>query len=148
MITVSDVEWSVHQVDAFVDAQLTAAVQYSNLVAAPHWEARQWLSFETQERFEREARAFLAAHASDLAWLSPDQAGYDLWMTRNQVGTGYWARYLPNDPGDMFHVRALSGRRDAATVAAFDAAMARLSEAARALGELDVYLGDDGELHV
>lgn len=104
---------------------------------------------QDRERVMEQAREFVRSHMSDLApWRTPDTAGYDLWMTRTGEGVGFWSRYLPGDRDDLFCVHALSVRRDPAAVAEFDAAMGRLSEAARALPEVDAYVGDDGLIHV
>ena len=54
---------------------------------------------------------------------SDEQAGHDLWLTRNGHGAGFWDRGL--------------GERGE-----------RLSEAARAYGSVDLYVGDDGKLYV
>lgn len=51
----------------------------------------------------------------------PDNVGHNLWLTRNGHGVGFWDRGL-GDPGDQ------------------------LSTEAEALGECDLYLGDDGRL--
>jgi hypothetical protein len=48
--------------------------------------------------------------------------GHDLWLTRNGHGTGFWDRGL-GDVGE------------------------RLACAARRMGESDLYVGDDGEVH-
>lgn len=50
------------------------------------------------------------------------RAGHDLWLTRNGHGTGFWDRDL-GDVGD------------------------RLSEAAKKLGESNLYVGDNGKLY-
>ena len=101
------------------------------------------------EGLEAAARAFADAHEADLVrWLSPGHAGYDLWMSRTGEGVGFESRYLPNDPDAIFSVYALGVRRDVAAVVEFDAAMCRLQDAARVLGEVWVYCGDDGLLYV
>lgn len=55
--------------------------------------------------------------------LSDEQAGHDLWLTRNGHGAGFWDRGLP---------------------AAIDE---ELSNAARAMGSVDLYVGDDGKVY-
>jgi hypothetical protein len=50
------------------------------------------------------------------------QAGHDLWLTRNRHGAGFWDRGLPHGE--------------------------ELSEIARAYGESDLYIGDDGQLYL
>lgn len=53
------------------------------------------------------------------------QAGHDYWLTRNHHGAGFWDRDALED-GDLGE---------------------RLSELARAEGEVDAYEGDDGLLY-
>lgn len=48
--------------------------------------------------------------------------GHDLWLTRNHHGAGFWDRGL-GDLGD------------------------RLTDAAHALGEVHLYVGDDGQIY-
>lgn len=59
----------------------------------------------------------------ELAGLAEDQVGHDFWLTRNGHGSGFWDRGL----GDV-------GKR--------------LSEAAKAWGSQDLYIGDDGLIYV
>ena len=58
----------------------------------------------------------------DASGLSPDQIGYDFWLTRNGHGAGFWDRGL----GDI-------GRK--------------LADAAQVYGSVDLYVGDDGKLY-
>lgn len=59
----------------------------------------------------------------NLDTLAADQVGHDFWLTRNRHGAGFWDRGL-GDLGD------------------------RLTAAAHTFGESDLYVGDDGNLHV
>lgn len=77
---------------------------------------------ESDKRMEADCDRFIAANRRDLSRIEPGQAGYDLWLTRNGHGTGYWDRDL-------------GGRGD------------RLTAAAKALGGCSLYLGDDGKIH-
>lgn len=52
-----------------------------------------------------------------------EQFGHDFWLTRNGHGAGFWDR-------------GLGGLGDA------------LTEASKTFGSSDLYVGDDGELHV
>jgi len=52
-----------------------------------------------------------------------EQAGYDFWLTRNRHGAGFW----DGDWGD---------------------AAGRLTDAAEAFGEIDLYVGDDGLIYM
>lgn len=38
--------------------------------------------------------AFTESNADDLAGMSPEQAGHDLWLTRERHGAGFWDRGL------------------------------------------------------
>lgn len=73
--------------------------------------------------------AFLTVHSEDLDTLviherySYARAGHDFWLTRNHHGAGFWDR-------------------------GFDALGERLTAAAHAFGESDLYVGDDGKLYV
>jgi hypothetical protein len=66
---------------------------------------------------------FCQANATDIANLDPAQVGHDFWLTRNQHGAGFWDRGL-GAVGD------------------------RLTKAAHAYGESDIYQGDDGNWYV
>lgn len=91
------------------------------------------------ERIKADCAAFQAAHAVDLEQAysetdySPEQAGRDLWFTRNGHGVGFWDR----DALDWF-AASDNGRKLQDT----------LSDGARALGSRDAYVGDDGKVYV
>lgn len=76
-----------------------------------------------------DCRAFQTANATQLAKAYETQgydvarAGHDFWLTRNGHGVGFWDRDL-GEAGDA------------------------LSEAARALGERDLFVGDDLKIHL
>ena len=55
-------------------------------------------------------------------WPDEEMAGHDFFLTRNRHGAGYWDRGL-GDVGD------------------------RLTKAAHAFGEFDLYVGDDGRIY-
>lgn len=67
---------------------------------------------------------FLADHWDDVIEHTGGmaQVGHDLWLTRNGHGAGFWDRGL-GEIGD------------------------RLSEAARAMGEVHLWVDDDGKVH-
>ena len=84
-------------------------------------------------RMETTAKAFYTEHEDDLAafdfWPPAGTnpfyyAGMDLWLTQNGHGAGFWDGDWPEAEGE------------------------RLSEAAKALGEFDLYEGDDGILYL
>jgi len=66
--------------------------------------------------------SFLSEHASDIGDRF-SQAGHDMWLTRNGHGAGFWDGDWPQEAGD------------------------RLSKAAHALGEVDLYVGDDDKIY-
>ncbi len=51
------------------------------------------------------------------------QAGYDFWLTRNRHGAGFWDGGWEKDVG------------------------LKLTNAAHAFGEYELYIGDDGQIH-
>lgn len=78
---------------------------------------------EALESMRADCAAFLEANAADLDGYGASAAGHDFWLTRNRHGAGFWDRGL-------------------------GALGERLSESARAYGESDLYIGDDGRLYV
>lgn len=66
---------------------------------------------------------FASTYADEIATRSDSAAGHDLWLTRNGHGAGFWDGDWPEP---------------AATI---------LDRAAKALGETNLYLGDDGKLY-
>lgn len=91
------------------------------------------LAPETLASMRADCERFIADNAADLAlyaeqrpgngqWTPSDYAGHDFWLTRCGHGVGFWDRGL-GDLGD------------------------RLSEAARAYGNIDLYVGDDGMIY-
>lgn len=77
---------------------------------------------ETEENARRDCEAFCGKHGSLFAGRERE-AGYDFWLTRNRHGAGFWDGDWPEPD---------------ATV---------LTEAAKAFGEVDPYVGDDGKLY-
>lgn len=78
---------------------------------------------ETAVAMRADVEAFAAANAGDLAGMDSGQAGHDFFLTRNHHGAGFWDRGL-GEIGD------------------------RLTAAAHAYGESDLFVGDDGQLYV
>jgi hypothetical protein len=70
-----------------------------------------------------DCNVFMRNNRFDLMVVDPSQAGHDFWLTRNGHGAGFWDRGL-GDIGD------------------------RLSVAARAFGEVNLYVGDDKKLYL
>lgn len=87
------------------------------------------LAYEQVFRSRAIVHKFITANLSDCQlWFDTfgeGQIGYDLWLTRNGHGAGFWDR-----PGSADVL----------------AAGARLSDAARKMGEQDIYVGDDGKV--
>lgn len=88
------------------------------------------LAPETEERFRADCERFMAENENTLLALKvsfrngmqAEQVGHDLWLTRNGHGAGFWDRGL-GEVGE------------------------RLTEAARAMGTCDLYVGDDGLIY-
>lgn len=86
----------------------------------------------TRARMEADCKAFYAAHSElfiDVNMtVSPDDidgfAGHDFWLTRCGHGAGFW-------DGDW--------KEPAATI---------LDKAAKAYGNVDLYVGDDKQIHM
>lgn len=66
---------------------------------------------------------FCETNAELIESLDPGQVGHDFWLTRNHHGAGFWDRGL----GELG---------------------VELTAAAHAFGESDLYVGDDGSIHV
>jgi hypothetical protein len=81
-------------------------------------------SQEAIDKAVEDSNDFIKANLSDLESVG-DQShhGHDFWLTSNGHGSGYWDR-------------------------GYGAVGDRLTEAAHVYGEADVYVGDDGELHI
>jgi hypothetical protein len=76
----------------------------------------------TLKRMIRDCRAFQNANANDIE-SDRGRAGHDFWLTRNRHGAGFWDRSRwPDDAG------------------------ARLTDAAHAFGECDLYVSDAGKI--
>jgi hypothetical protein len=78
---------------------------------------------ESLEFMRQDCARFKAQNAADLEGIHDAQAGHDFWLTRNRHGAGFWDRGL-GVVGD------------------------RLTNACYEFGESDVYVGDDGKVHV
>ena len=77
-----------------------------------------------------DCRKFCEANADTLALAgSEEQNGHDFWLTRNHHGSGYWDR-------------------EQMAEAKFSEVGERLTEAAEAYGECNLYRGDDGRIYV
>lgn len=85
----------------------------------PHW-SFDMLAPETLKEIIEICKDFQTANAADLeAAGNETQNGHDFWLTRNRHGAGFWDRGYPDEIGR------------------------RLTEAAHAYGEADLYVNDD-----
>lgn len=93
----------------------------------------EYLAPETLESIIADCADFQEANAELLAqWYSEcgestERAGHDFWLTRNRHGAGYWDRWNEGTPQGKI------GRK--------------LTDAAHAYGECDLYVGDDGQVY-
>ena len=78
---------------------------------------------ETLDGMLADCTAFYAANETDLEIGEDIRAGHDFWLTRCGHGAGFW-------DGDWPEPRAT-----------------RLTNAANAFGNIDLYIGDDGKIH-
>lgn len=69
-------------------------------------------------------RAYCGRIGLSLESLTAESIGHDFWLTRNGHGTGFWDRGYDDELGD------------------------RLTDAAHSFGSSDLYIGDDGKVHV
>lgn len=81
------------------------------------------LTEELAGEMVRDCTDFVRSCSYLLESLTPQQAGYDFWLTRNGHGAGFWDRGL-GELGD------------------------RLTKAADVYGAVDLYEGSDGRLYV
>ncbi len=85
------------------------------------------LAPETLALMVADCAKFQADHGTpeynDRRYSDDEKAGHDFWLTRNGHGAGFWDRDLPDDIGK------------------------RYTDAAKAFGSFDLYVGDDGAIH-
>jgi len=63
------------------------------------------------------------AHLRQVQWTDDEMAEHDFWLTRNGHGAGFWDRDWQEEVGDV------------------------LTEACNNLGEVNLYVGDDGKIY-
>lgn len=80
------------------------------------------LAPKLKRQMEKDCRAFLDANEEDIGD-KYEAAGIDFWLTRNRHGAGYWDGDWPDEVSK------------------------RLTKAAHAMGDVDLYLGDDGKIY-
>lgn len=82
------------------------------------------LAVQDCKRFQKEnAENLVSGNCGNLDGSDVEMGGHDFWLTRNGHGTGFWAGYW-GEKGD------------------------RLTEASKQYGECNVYVGDNGTLHL
>lgn len=125
------------ELDAFTRAYLECALWSSNDESTPSGGEPldknygiDDLSPDTIQQAKADCERFQAENADDIrdanynfiGYSDEVMAGHDFWLTRNGHGTGFWDREL-GDIGD------------------------RLTEAAKAFGQIDLYVGDNGLIY-
>ena len=126
-------EYGVKMTQAYVTALIDLGVDVGNdgelFELAERFDLSD-VATETWARCERDVRDFLADNGDTLeatdywgGWDGAVSAGYDFALTRNGHGVGFWDR----GEGDIGEA---------------------LTKSAKAYGEVDMYVGDDGKLYV
>jgi hypothetical protein len=84
---------------------------------------------ETLERMAEDCKAFQADNRADLdgSDLSEERQGHNFWLNRNGHGSGFWDEFCNDSPQAK--------------------ACDRLSDASKAWGAFDLYVGDNGQIH-
>lgn len=77
---------------------------------------------ECLAQMRKDCDAFSSTHW-DMIAADEERAGHDFWLTRNGHGAGFWDGDWPEDVGDA------------------------LTEASKAFGEVNLYVGDDGLIY-
>ena len=80
------------------------------------------LAPETFQKMDEDCARFINENWEDIG-LDFTKAGHDFWLTRNGHGCGFWDGDWPEDAGE------------------------RLTKASKRLGEVDLYVGDDGKIY-
>jgi hypothetical protein len=75
------------------------------------------------EQFQSDNRELIDSADYQTCYPRDEMAGHDFWLTRNHHGAGFWDRGL----GEIGQ---------------------KLTKAAHAFGECDIYVGDDGKLYL
>jgi hypothetical protein len=122
--------------DAYVQTALWSSHDESNESSSEPMDANYGpndIAPETLAKMRADCDAFYDANETDLncegVTYGPDfgqdgRAGHDFWLTRNRHGAGFWDGDWPEPEGE------------------------RLTQAAHRFGECDLYVGDDGCIHL
>jgi hypothetical protein len=117
------------------------------------------LAPETLESIIADCQAFQrdASEALKVAYersYDEAQAGRDFWFTRNGHGVGFWDREVLEPEGDEWQATRIPLDRWTPEIRATrerlkaESPGERLTIAAKAFGEVDSYLGDDGKVYL
>ena len=114
-------------------------------------------SHEALTKAQADCKAFQLGNAGTmaLAELSGEQVGHNLWLNRNGHGSGFWDEYSQTTCEAYEAEQAIAiGSRDFSKRDALNQscicpyhACQRLSDASKSTGSVDLYVGDDGQLH-
>ena len=115
--------------DTFTEAYFTCALWSTNDESTPQGGnplddnyGVEDIAPDTLAAMAEDCRAFQEGHGEDIA-ADLGRAGHDFWLTRNGHGAGFWDGDWPEEVGE------------------------RLTEASKAYGEFDLYVGDDGLIY-
>jgi hypothetical protein len=119
--------------DEFIDGYITCALWSSTDESTPSGGYPLDQNYDTDDiapesraKMEADCKAFLASNIDDIPADKMASAGHDFWLTRNGHGAGFWAReegFYPEDAGQ------------------------RLTDAAHAFGESNLYVDDNSKIH-
>jgi hypothetical protein len=122
-----------HFLIAYIDAALWSSTDNSTLQGGDPLDANYTmadLAPETLETMRADCARFARENAADIAegtagrdFTVDERAGHDFWLTRNRHGAGFWDGDWPEAVG------------------------ARLTAAAHAFGEVNLYVGDDDKIY-
>ncbi len=128
------------EMDSFIRAYIQCALWSSNDDEGEPFDSycdESDLAPETLAQFAKDCDAFRAANADDISkgctrgsgeYSVYEQAAHDFWLTRNGHGAGFWDGDWLDDGDD-------------------DARARRLTDAAHAFGNVDLYIADDGLIY-
>ena len=111
-------------VDAYIETALWSSTDNSDESGGEPLDknySRSDIAPETRREMFLDAVSFYRANLMDFD--DPAQAGHDFWLTRNGHGTGFWDRDYPESVAN------------------------RLTNASKAYGEYNLYVGDDGRIY-
>ena len=105
--------------EAYIEAALWSSIDPDTDLPMDGKYGIEDISPELMKQIVDDCSKFQEEHWNDIS-NDPPGAGHDFWLTRNRHGAGFWDGDWPKSVGE------------------------RLTEAAQAYGEQDLYIGDDG----